>query len=172
MRRLAVSSTLVLAVTLGAGACSSSSDSSSKTTTTKKTETTAKARSFEVSTPEGQVSLSLDGQLPPNWPSGFPVPDGAKAAGSGSLGGDSSATMVAVYTTSKSGKDTFGFYTGQSSLQPSDQKSTAIGNTYAGTMKIAKPDSGSVTVTELDGTTYIIVVLETSGSTTGTTTAS
>ena len=49
---------------LAAAGCSSSSTSSNSTTTISK--------SFQVNTPDGQVSISLDGKLPPNWPSGFP----------------------------------------------------------------------------------------------------
>ena len=87
---------LLLGCLVAAAGCSSSSSSSTAgpaTTAASPATTTASptpkiwAKNFQVSTPNGQVSLSLDGQLPPNWPSQFPVPAGAKAAGSGSLGG-------------------------------------------------------------------------------------
>lgn len=163
---------LTLVIVTGATACSdNSSDSASKTTTTRKeATTTTRAKNFEVSTPDGQVSLSLDGKLPSGWPTSFPVPDKAEPAGSGSLAGSTSGYLVAVYTTTQSGKDTYDFYTGQTALQPTDQKS--IGSTsFLGTMKIASPDTGSITVTEVSGTTYIVVLLKTSGTSTSTTTA-
>ena len=79
--RTRIATALCIAVLLlGAAACSSDSSSSSKNTTT------TSNKGFEVSTPEGQVSISLSGSLPPNWPDGFPVPSGAEPAGSGSLG--------------------------------------------------------------------------------------
>ena len=110
----------------------------------------------------GQVSLSLDGQLPPNWPSQFPVPAGAKAAGSGSLGGSSSATLVAAYTTSESDSDAFAFYKDNSKLTTSDQKSVGTGAHYVGRAKITAPYTGSVTVVSHSGTTYIVIVLTSS----------
>ncbi len=76
--------------------------------------------------------------------------------------------LVAVYSTTQSGEDAFDFYAGQTSLQPSEEK--RIGNTsFLGTMKIASPEPGSITVTEVSGTTYIVVVLSTSGRSTSTT---
>lgn len=163
--------TLVVIAT-GTAACSdSSSDASTTTTTRKEATTTVKAKNFEVSTPDGQVSLSLDGQLPPGWPTSFPVPTKTEAAGSGSLEGSTSGYLVAVYTSTGSGKDAFDFYTSQTELQPSEQKSLGSTN-FVGTMKIASPETGSITVTEVSGTTYIVVILKTSGSSTSTTASS
>jgi hypothetical protein len=92
------------------------------------------AKNFQVSTPNGQVSLSLDGQLPPNWPSQFPVPSGAKVAGSGSLGGSSSAVLVAAYTTSESPSDAFAFYKDNSKLTTPGQRSVGAGAHYAASL--------------------------------------
>ena len=63
---------LLLGCLAAVSGCSSSGSSTASKTT---------ARNFQVSTPNGQVSLSLDGQLPANWPSQFPVPSGAEVAG-------------------------------------------------------------------------------------------
>ena len=125
---------LLLGCLVAAAGCSSSSSSTASPATTGASPTaTSTAKNFQVSTPNGQVSLSLDGQLPPNWPSQFPVPAGAKAAGSGSLGGSSSATLVAAYTTSESASDAFAFYKDNSKLTTSDQKSVGTGAHYVGT---------------------------------------
>jgi hypothetical protein len=97
--------------------------------------------------------------LPPNWPSQFPVPPGAKAAGSGSLGGASAATLVGAYTTSQSPPDAFAFYTGNPKLTTSGQKSVGAGASYVGKAKITAPYTGSVTVVSHSGTTYIVIVL-------------
>ena len=153
--RLAVG--LLLGCLAAAAGCSSSSSSPARTKASPTATSTAK--NFQVSTPNGQVSLSLDGQLPPNWPSQFPVPPGAKAAGSGSLGGASSATLVAAYTTSQSPPDAFAFYKDNAKLTTSGQKSAGAGARYVGSAKITAPYTGSVTVVSHSGTTYIVVVL-------------
>jgi len=149
-----------------AGCSSSSSSTASPATTVPSPATTTAspapartAKNFQVSTPNGQVSLSLDGQLPPNWPSQFPVPSGAEVAGSGSLGGSSSATLVAAYTTSQSPSDAFAFYTGNSKLSTSGARSAGARETYVGRAKITAPYTGSVTVLSHSGTTYIVIVL-------------
>ena len=157
--RLAVG-LLLLGCLVAAASCSSSSSSTtSPATTTASPTATSTANNFQVSTPNGQVSLSLDGKLPPNWPSQFPVPAGAMVAGSGSLGGSSSATLVAVYTTSESPSDAFAFYTNNSKLTTSGQRSVGAGANYAGRAKITTPYTGSVTVVSHSGTTYIVTVL-------------
>ena len=163
--RLAVG--LLLGCLAAAAGCSSSSSSTASPATTAASPATTAAspaparttQNFHVSTPNGQVSLSLDGKLPPDWPSQFPVPEGAKVAGSGSLGGSSSATLVGAYTTSAPPSDTFAFYTGNSKLTTSGQKSAGTGSRYVGQAKITAPYTGSVTVVSHSGTTYIIIVL-------------
>jgi hypothetical protein len=163
--RLAVG--LLLGCLVAAVGCSSSSSSTASPATTSASPATTSASSiptstgknFQVSTPNGQVSLSLDGQLPPNWPSQFPVPPGAKVAGSGSLGGSSSATLVAAYTTSESASDAFAFYNDNSKLTTSGQISAGAGAHYVGRAKITAPYTGSVTVVSHSGTTYIVTVL-------------
>ena len=132
-------------------------------------------KSFSVSVPEGEVSLSLDGQLPPNWPSSFPVPDGAEPAGSGSLAKSESGVQVGVFSTSEAAKDAFAFYSGDSSLSPSNVKSTGIGNAFVGTLTLGGTYEGTVWVGGYEGTTYIVVVLTGSsgaGGTSNTTAAS
>ncbi len=175
--RLAVG--LLLGCLAAAAGCSSSSSSTagpapttasstpttaSSTTTTASSTPTSTAKNFQVATPNGQVSLSLDGQLPPNWPSQFPVPPGAKAVGSGSLGGSSSTALVGAYTTSESAPDAFTFYQANSKLTTSDEKSAGAGTHYVGSAKITAPYTGSVTVVSHSGTTYIVIGLSSSRS--------
>jgi hypothetical protein len=162
--------TVVTALGLGVAstACSSSSDSSAATTTTAKSSNGTVPKSFSVSVPEGEVSLSLDGQLPPNWPSSFPVPDGAEPAGSGSLAKSDSGVQIGVFSTSQSGKDAFAFYSGNTALSPSNVKSTGIGNAFVGTLTLGGTYEGTVWVGGYDGTTYIVVVLTGSSGAGGT----
>ena len=105
----------------------------------------------------------MTASCPRTGPSQFPVPAGAKAAGTGSLGGSSSATLVAAYTTSQSASDAFAFYKDNSKLTTSDQKSVGTGAHYVGSAKITAPYTGSVTVVSHSGTTtYIVIVLTSS----------
>ncbi|TVY99117.1 hypothetical protein EAS64_41890 [Trebonia kvetii] len=161
--RLAVG--LLLGCLVAAAGCSSSSSSTASPAPATASSTPAStAQNFQVATPNGQVSLSLDGQLPPNWPSQFPVPAGAKVAGSGSLGGSSSTALVGAYTTSESAPDAFAFYQASSKLTTSDQKSAGAETHYLGSAKITAPYTGSVTVVSHSGTSYIVIVLTSSRS--------
>jgi hypothetical protein len=154
----ALAAGIVLGCLVAAGGCSSSNSPAASPATTAASPP-ATGKDFQVSTPSGQVTLSLDGHLPPSWPSGFPVPPGAKVAGSGSVAGSSSATQVAAYTSSQSPADAFAFYKDNSTLTTSDEKSVGSGSHFFGTAKITAPHKGSVTVVSHSGTTYIVVVL-------------
>lgn len=171
-RSLVAGTAVVIALGLGvvSTACSSSSDSSAATTTTASSSSNGTVpKSFSVSIPEGEVSLSLDGQLPPNWPSAFPVPDGAEPAGSGSLAKSESGVQVGVFSTSQAAKDAFAFYSGDASLSPSNVKSTGIGSAFVGTLTLGGSYEGTVWVGGFEGTTYIVVVLTGSSGAGGTT---
>ena len=161
----------VLVVLLLAAACSSSSKKSSSSSTN----TTAGSQAFQVQTPDGQVSLSLNGQLPPNWPSSFPVPSGAKAAGSGSLVNGNQGASVGVYSTSEAAADVFTFYKTNPSLTVTSASSAGVAGAYVGTVKLGGTYPGSnVTIAALSGTTYIVIILKpasSSSTTTPTTTA-
>ncbi len=174
MRRSIVVIAVIALAVLAAG-CSKDDSSSTTTVTTKSSDTVSSGdRSFAVDTPDGQVSLSLDGQLPPNWPSGFPAPKSSKVAGSGSAAGSDSGVKVAVYTTKQSGSDAFDAYKSESDLHPTDVRSVQPGGTFLGSMKISGTYEGSITVVEHSGTTYVVVVLTGGGgsaSTTSTTTS-
>ena len=154
--------TAVLVGILLLTACSSSSKSGSSTTTTT-------GKNFHVETPDGQVSLSLDGQLPPNWPATFPVPSAATAAGSGSLVNQDKGVMIGVYSTSESPQDVYNFYKTNSSLTVTSSKSAGAGSAYLGTIKLgAQYDGSSVVVASLSGV-YIVITLK-AGAAAGTTT--
>lgn len=165
----AIAAAAVLA--LGASACSSNNSSSTTTEQTSTTTGVTLPQNFSVSTPEGQVSLSLDGKLPPGWPNNFPLPDNTEAAGSGSLGGSDNTVRVGVYRTSQSGEQTLDFYSQNQSLETSGRSGAGIGDNYAGRLNLTSPYSGSVNVLSIQGTTYMVVVLkgDTNASTTSTT---
>lgn len=166
MRRITCAGLLASFVLVIGVGCSSNNDSGKAATTTS---TTASKKSFEISTADGQVSLSLDGKLPPNWPSSFPVPNGATPAGSGSLGGANSTELVAVYNAPGTPEDAYGFYTSQSGLTVESKSSVGSGQTYVGTVKLGGDQPGRVTVVPKDGQTLIIIALTASGTgTTGT----
>ncbi len=169
-RMLAVGAVAVVGLSVG---CSSTDTTAPATTTT--TSTTAApgaSKSFAVDTPDGQVSLSLDGKLPPNWPSSFPVPPDATAAGSGSLGNSSKTVLAAVYTVKGSAESAYTFYKSNSALTVSDASSFGVGNAYVGKMKLSGSYTGSVTIAGRNDTTYAIIVLENPpGSSSGSTPA-
>lgn len=168
-RKVSTLVALVLVGGLALAACGSSSTTSTSTTTTAAPATTgANNKNFAVSTADGQVSISLNGQLPPNWPKAFPLPDGATTAGSGSLGGQDSTALVGVFSATGSPEDTFAFYKDNNSLTVSDPKAVGAGSAYVGTLQLSGTYTGRVTVLSNDGTTYILVALQTAG--TGTTT--
>jgi hypothetical protein len=171
MRRLrellavgAVSAALVLPVV----ACSSDAKSTSDTSSTSTTSTTAGSnKSFEVTTADGQISLSLDGDLPPGWPNSFPVPDGASPAGSGSLARDGNGKLVGVFTGSMSPQDAYDFYKTSTELTVDDSSSVGAGPAYVGSVKFSGAYTGRVTVLSKGGSTTIIIVID-AGSDSGT----
>lgn len=161
--RLAAIVVLVGSLTAAAVGCSSNSSSSATPATSATSPAPAsKAKDFQVTTPNGQVFLSLDGKLPPNWPTLFPVPAGARIAGSGATAGSGSAALVAAYTTSEPPADALAFYKGNSTLTTSDKKSVSAGEHYLGTLSITAPYTGSVTVASHGGTTYLVITLKNS----------
>jgi hypothetical protein len=157
----AVSVGLLLSIMFVAG-CSSSSKSSNNNTTT-----TAANKGFDISTPAGQVSLSLNGNLPPGWPTGFPVPTDATPAGSGSLVNSSKDVMVGAYTTTGTPSSAYNFYKTNSSLTVTEAKNVGVGGAFVGTVQFKGTYSGSVTVAGRNSKTYLVVVLK--GSSTATT---
>lgn len=176
MRKLLLMAMVVLGLSVVAVACSNDESSSTTTTTTREDSSKSVSggsgsKSFSVETPEGQASLSLDGELPPNWPKDFPAPKQSEVAGSGSLAGESSGAMVGVYTTRQSAADVFDSYKSNAELEPSDVKSLSPGGAFVGRMEIGGAYDGSITVTSVDGTTYVVVVLKGGGGTASTTTS-
>jgi hypothetical protein len=158
---------VVVICVLGLAACGSSSKKSSGSGNTSGTS----PQNFQVQTPEGQVSLSLNGHLPPNWPANFPVPSDAKPAGSGSLANDSSGYMVAVYDSSQSPSDVFNFYKTNASLTVSSSRSAGVGSAYVGTISLGGDNAGSSVVVTSSGSGSRIIVTLKGGSASSTTTA-
>jgi hypothetical protein len=72
--------------------------------------------------------------------------------------------MIGVFQTSGTGQDAFNFYKNSTSLTVSNPKSTGIGNSFVGRLEFSDGHDGSVTVTDHNGQTYIVVYLNTSKS--------
>jgi hypothetical protein len=160
MRRQRLAALLIgvlVAVTAGCGSSTARSTTGSATT--------APAKNFVVATPVGQVSVSLDGHLPPKWPTSFPVPKGAEPAGSGSLGGTASTYSIAVYSTPTSPADSVAFYTGDPALTTSGATIIGAGSSYVGTVRITAPYNAQVTALTTGSTSYLVIALEGSGAT-------
>ena len=174
MRNVATAILIATLAATGLGACSSdsSSDSTSTSASTDRSSvsTSKSSDGFSISTPAGEVSVSLSGDLPPGWPSDFPLPKKTDPAGTGSLGGSSSGTMVGVFSTKESGSDALDFYAGDSSLDPSSKKSAGGSSTFLGSVDLGGSYPGSVTVGEISGTTYIVAILNSDGAGSSTTT--
>jgi hypothetical protein len=153
VRRFAVVALAATSLAVPVGACSG--DATTTTTTT----TSTPAKNFRVSTPEGQVSLSLDGELPPGWPTDFPVPDGAEPAGSGSIGDAVSTARVGVFTTTESGEATLEFYTDNADVQTDNASAAGSGDRFVGSLDLDSPYEGTLTALSRAGATYLVVVL-------------
>lgn len=143
------------------GACGSDDGDGTPAAETTSTSAQDGTQDLSISTPDGQVSLSLDGVLPPDWPEDFPIPDRTEVAGSGSLERDDAGVMVGVYTTKESGQDAFDVYAQDDSLEPTDPSSAGVGGGFVGTVNIGGPYDGSVTVAGVEDSVYIVVVLNT-----------
>ena len=121
--RIACALVLAACVTATTAVCSSSGKGvDAPTTTTLAVET----KGFATETPDGQVSLSLDGVLPPHWPANFPV---ASAHRSRRLGlarryhQDCARRCVLV---DRPAADVYRFYASNSAY--SVDRSTSVGN--------------------------------------------
>jgi hypothetical protein len=152
---------LALVLAFAASACTGEDNDRLRSSRTALENTTAK--DFFVSLPDGEASLSLDGKLPPDWPSDFPLPSDAKPEGSGSIGGSSSTTQVAVYSTTQPADDVFDFYK-NTQLDVSSPKSAGAGESFIGTLQFSGPFDGSLAVLAHDDKTFVVIVLHTNGS--------
>ncbi len=164
MRIRSVSAVALSVITLLA-ACGGDDDSKSSSTTT----TTVSNTNLNVETADGQVSLSLNGKLPPGWPSDFPVPEGATPAGSGSLVGGKSGVRIGVYKSSQAPADAFDFYKNNTSLTITASASAGTGDKYVGTIQLGGDTPGNVTIVSAGNDTTIIVTLTSESSSTTTT---
>jgi hypothetical protein len=69
--------------------------------------------------------------------------------------------MIAVFDYPGAGPDAFDFYKNNGSLTVNNAKSVGTGPAFVGRMELTGSYSGSVTVTEHNGQTYIVVYLNT-----------
>jgi hypothetical protein len=163
-RAFATATVLIAACAL-TSQCSSSSKSSNETTTTT-------TNTYTISTADGQVTVSLDGQLPNEWPGGFPVPGDAKPAGSGSVAGDSQGFMVGVFSLSGSAQDAYDFYRNNTQLTVTDSSSVGTSKAFVGTVKFEGSYSGLVTIATLGSQNGLVIILHSGGTgSTGATTS-
>ena len=153
IRTSIVAAVAVVALAGSAAACGSSETAETTTTTTKA------PRDFEVSTPQGTVSLSLDGKLPSGWPKDFPLPDSAEPAGSGSAAQTDKGLQVAVFTTKESTRDTLDFYENDSELKTDNRSFAGAGSNEIGSLDLVEPFAGSVTALSREGKGYLVVTL-------------
>ena len=155
-RTCAAITVAVWALALFAGCSSSSEVSGGNSPAT----SAAANKDFNIATPEGSASLSLDGNLPPGWPSGFPVPNGATPAGSGSLRNSSSDLMIGAYTVAGTPQITFDFYRASTDYAVTQSKNVGVDDAFLGTVQFSGAYAGSVTTTGHGSNTYIVIVLK------------
>lgn len=163
MRLRAIASAALACLVLAGAACSSNDTAATTTAAGEAASTTSGSlpQSFQVATSDGQVSLSLDGKLPPGWPGDFPVPDSAEPAGSGSLGTSADSTVrVGVYTASESGDAVLDFYSNDPDLVTTGRKAAGLGENFAGHIELTSPYTGTVTVVSRQGKSYLVVTLK------------
>jgi hypothetical protein len=165
-RVIGIVTVAVSAAALVAGCSSSSKSSTSPTTTTLAVDT----KGFQVQAPEGQVSLSLDGVLPPNWPAGFPVAPNTEAAGSGSLGGTAQTNLVGVYSSTDAPEDVYRFYASTDAYKIDSSSSIGAGSVFIGTVRFSGAYEGSASIVSRSGKVYVVVVLHQAGPASTTTT--
>jgi hypothetical protein len=162
---------LPVALAVGCGSESATEGTTAAPSTTMAVAGATLNPSMEVTTPDGQVSLSLDGELPPGWPPLFPLPPGTTPAGSGSLIRDESGGMVGVFRISGSTEDAFAFYRSNPDVPVTDVSSLGIGRAFVGRAKLAGPYEGSVTVGGAGDADLMVIVLRGPAATTATTEA-
>jgi hypothetical protein len=150
---------LAVLAALAAGCSATTTADAPATTETIASEGTP-ARNVAVETSDGQVSLSLDGQLPPNWPSDFPLPPGATPAGSGSLLKGDSGGMVAAFRITGTPQETFAFYMARDDLGITDSSSVGLGGAYLARARMTGSYEGSVSVGGASAGDLLVVVLK------------
>jgi|tagenome__1003787_1003787.scaffolds.fasta_scaffold20982259_4 hypothetical protein len=160
-RMLALCTAALLTLALGAG-CSSDSKGSPTTTTRKEA-------GFQIATPDGNASVTLNGDLPAGWPTAFPIPDDADVAGSGSVSGSDSSTMVAVYSVAGDASDTYDFYKSNTAFHVTSSSSAGIGSAFVGSVQFDGAFTGSITLAGRNARTYLAIVLKTGAAATTTT---
>ena len=154
---LAVAAALIGAVAVG---CSSDDSNKSSSSTTSKSNN----KSFQVTTPDGQASLSLDGQLPPGWPSGFPVAPNTKKAGSGSLDNTNKTVVIGVFSATSKPDEVFNFYKSSTAYTVDSSNSAGAGSAFVGNVQFSGNYTWNTTVVSNSGTTYVVMSLESAGA--------
>jgi hypothetical protein len=140
----------VLGMALLISSCSSSTNSSN-----------GSKNSFEISTPAGQVSLSLDGKLPPNWPPKVPLPAKTTPAGSGSMVSESNGgVMVGVYKSESTPEEVYKFYVSEPSVTTESKAAAGSGSRFVGRLKISAPKEATITTVPSNGGALIVIAIK------------
>jgi hypothetical protein len=74
--------------------------------------------------------------------------------------------MIGVYEATGTGQDTFDFYKNSSDLTVKNARSAGTGSAFVGRLELTGNYTGSVTVTEHNSHTYIVVYLNSAGGST------
>lgn len=119
----------------------------------------ATPKQVEVQTANGQLSLSLNGELPPHWPHDAPVPPGSHTAGSASLVGESHGLMAGVFRNRQSPEEVYSYYTTANSITVQSQSAVGSGNRFAGRVVVTRPVDANVTVVPYQHETLIVIVI-------------
>jgi hypothetical protein len=117
------------------------------------------AKQIEVQTANGQLSLSLNGQLPPNWPHDAPVPPNAHPAGSASLVGESQGVMAGVYRSKQSPEQVYEYYTTESSITTESHSAVGSGDKFVGRVTLTHPVAANVTIVPYEGGSLFVMVI-------------
>lgn len=173
MRRPVRTLSLLCCLTLAGGlvvvGCNDSDDET--TTTTTEAPATTEAQSLTFPTGEGTVRVTLDGELPANWPADFPLPDGATPLGSGEMVAEDATRMIGVFSAAGTAQETYEFYRDNPDLSVTGSSVFgSAGPDDASTLTLNGQFTGRVSVIPRAGTTYIIANLQTASpeATTGT----
>jgi hypothetical protein len=120
---------------------------------------TGHGKTLEVATSNGQVSVSLNGQLPPNWPCCVPLPPGTYTAGSASLVGESNGIKAGVYRSRQSPQQVYNYYASDSSITTTSKAAVGSGSDFVGRVSISAPLTANITIVPYQRGSLIVIVI-------------
>lgn len=72
--------------------------------------------------------------------------------------------MIAVFETTGSGQDAFNFYRNSTTLKVSEVKTVGVGGAFVGRLHFTDGHSATVTVSDVDSRTLIVIYLHSGSS--------